>query len=68
MQKEFLKVSEVAKILGVSRVTVHRLLKRGHFPGAYKVDPTWSRSHVIIPKSDVDAFLEKRRSGRTNGN
>jgi excisionase family DNA binding protein len=68
MQTENLKVSQVAEILGVSKATVHRLIEKGHFPGSYRVDPTGLRSHVIIPKSDVDEFLKKRRSGRKNGN
>ncbi len=55
---ELLKVSEVAIMLQVTPVTVHNLIKRGHFPGAHKLDPTRKNSHTRIPKAEVEAYIQ----------
>lgn len=57
-----LTVDEVADRLGVSNRTVRNFIERGHFPNAYRVDPTVPKSHYRIPKEDVDRF-EKIRKG-----
>jgi excisionase family DNA binding protein len=60
MRNDICSVSQVAEILGVSRYTVHNFIKRGHFPGAYKLDPT-RKSQYVIPKKDVDRFVKIQR-------
>lgn len=55
---EFYKVNEVAALLKVTPKTVHNLIERGHFPGAYKIDPTRRNSHVRIPKVEVQRYIQ----------
>jgi len=61
--EEFLTSSEAAKLLGVTGETINRWLQAGHFPNAWRINPH-SRSRWRIPKSDIDAFIELRRSQR----
>ena len=57
--------SEVAEILGVSRPTVDKMVKRGAFPNSYPKDPTNPSSWIMIPDEDVLAILVMRKG---NGN
>ncbi len=54
----FYTVSETAKLLQVTPRTVHNLIERGHFPGSYKIDPSTKGSHVRIPKTEVEAYIQ----------
>jgi len=45
-------MAETAKILGVSYITVHRLLKRG------KLRSSSALRHKLIPLSEIERFLE----------
>jgi excisionase family DNA binding protein len=58
MTDEYLTSEEVAKILDCSSVTVQRMVKRGHFPGTRKLDPTRKNSGLRIPRQAVDEFLK----------
>ena len=53
-----LKITEVAQIIRSTPQTVRNLVRRGHFPGAYKLDPTRANSHLRIPAEDVQAYLK----------
>ena len=54
-QKEY-TVTEVAEMLGVSRMTVRRIIADGAFPHARRKSnrPT---SHHLIPEQDVNDFI-----------
>ena len=58
----FLKVSQVAKRLGVSVKTINEWIKNGDFPGTTKLNPGVKRSPYRIPEKAVEAFEEKRKS------
>lgn len=51
-----LNVQEIAAQLRVHQRTVLREIKRGHFPGAFRVGRVWR-----IPASDLRAYVERRR-------
>ena len=54
-----LSVVEVAKLTGKSARVIHRYCKDGViFPNARKTGP-YENSAWVVPKSDVDAFIEK---------
>jgi excisionase family DNA binding protein len=63
---KMLSVKEVAERLGVTPRAIHRWIKRGYFPGAYKLSPALN-SPYRIPESDIIAF-EERRERQTVGN
>jgi excisionase family DNA binding protein len=54
----FLKVSEVAVLLRVSKTTVHKLLDQGLL-SASKLSPRGTR----VTKASVDAFLQRASNG-----
>jgi len=62
---EILTTAQVAKMLGVTPATVNNWLKSdlGYFPNAYPLSPT-PKSPWRIPKSDVEAFIQRRRKER----
>jgi excisionase family DNA binding protein len=55
-----LTVVEVAEILEIKPRTVRKYIERGHFPGAFRLDPTREKSEYRIPKEDVSNFLAKQ--------
>jgi predicted DNA-binding transcriptional regulator AlpA len=57
-----LKVEQVAEMLSVTPRTVRNLIKRGRFPGAYKLDPESTKSTYQIPYNDVENYLLRRAS------
>lgn len=57
---ELLTVNEVMQELRVGRMTVHRLLKRGVFKSAFKINDG-ATSNWRIPKADVEKFKERGR-------
>ena len=59
----YLKVTEVARRLGVTSRTVLRLAHTGDLPGAIKKNPYAQTSPVMIPEKSVLVFLEKRQQG-----
>ena len=61
MPNDILSTAQVAEILQCSEKTVNNLFNRGHFPNAYKLDPTRSNSPLRIPRSDVLAYQERQR-------
>jgi len=57
---ELLTSNQVASILKCTPEYVTILVKRGHFPGARKMDPTRRNSPLRIPNADVIAFQKKQ--------
>lgn len=60
MTDEDLTTKEVAEILKCTTMTVTEFVKRGHFPGARKMDPTRRNSPLRIPRAEVLAYQEKQ--------
>jgi hypothetical protein len=60
MDNELLTTKQVSEILNCSIMTVTKLVKRGHFPGARKFDPTRKNSPLSIPRDEVVAYQEKQ--------
>ncbi len=61
--EEYLTTAQVAKILGVSIPSVNLWVKAGDFPNAFRINPR-THSPWRIPRSDVDAFIERRTRKR----
>jgi len=53
-----LTVIQVTEILHCSHAYVSILVKRGHFPGARKMDPSRRNSPYRIPRKDIEAYLK----------
>ena len=53
---KLLTIKEVTEICGISRSTIHRLMKRGLFPLPVRVSPRAVRWR----KSDIDRWLATR--------
>ena len=57
------KISEVAKMLGVSSKTVTRWIHKGRFFGVIKNDPdAETGTYYMIPDSAIEAFMERRKN------
>ena len=61
-----LKTKDVAERLGISQRTVQRMINRGSFPNAIKLDPD-AKSIYLIPEEDIDNLLKKQASGDEAG-
>ena len=57
-ENDFLTAKEVAALVGCHYATIPDLVKRGHFPGARKLDPTKRNSPYKIPRQAVEAYLK----------
>lgn len=55
---------QAAERLGVTTQAISRWIRRGLFPGAYKLNPDSRNSPYRIPESDIEAFEEKRRKSQ----
>lgn len=64
MENEILTTAQAARVLGVSIGQMGKWLMLGDFPNAYRLNPLRSQSAWRIPKSDIDAFIAKRRAQR----
>jgi len=53
-----LTTKQVMDQLKVSRMTMHRLLKRGEFPNAFKLG-LGKTSNWRIPSDDVQAYIKR---------
>ena len=62
-QVEHLSTMEAAQELGVSYRTLQLWVKQGKFPHAYKLDPDALNSPYRIPRTDIEAILNKRKTG-----
>jgi len=60
MQSDYITTKDVAEVLGCSVMTVTKLIKRGHFPGARKIDASRVNSPIRIPRADLVAYQEKQ--------
>ena len=58
MPENMLTTKEVSEMLKVSQCYIPVLVRRGHFPGARKLDPTRRNSHLRIPLQDVMDYLK----------
>ncbi len=61
--EELLTCAEVAARLGVTIASISRWVRAGYFPNAWRINPH-GKSEWRIPKKDVDAFIELRRTQR----
>lgn len=62
------KISEVAKMLGVSSKTVTRWIHKGYFFGVIKNDPdAETGTYYMIPDSAIEAFVERRKKATVKG-
>lgn len=60
-EKETLTAPQVAKMCGVTSVTVQRWVKAGYFPGAWK--GLGKTSPYRIPRDEVEAFIARMTEG-----
>lgn len=58
----YLKVSEAAERLGVTKKTITRWIEREFFPGAERKNPYAKNSTYIIPLVDIERFEKLRRN------
>jgi len=54
-------VRETAERLEVTIGAIHKWIRRGSFPNAYKLNPDAHTSPYRIPEADILAFEEKRQ-------
>lgn len=62
--EELLTCRQVAQLLGVQVGAINKWAKLGYFPNAWRVNPLAKRADWRIPRKDVDAFFELRRTQR----
>ncbi len=60
MNQDSISAVDAAKRLGVSAMTIRRMIRAGEFPNAYKSRPLAKTSPYIIPLSDIEAFEQQR--------
>ncbi|WP_018135416.1 helix-turn-helix transcriptional regulator [Acaricomes phytoseiuli] len=53
-----LTVTELAKRIGVHRVTAGRLVLQGYFPNAYKTGSGGETSPWAVPESDIPVYMK----------
>lgn len=53
-------VTQTAQILGITDRMVRKLIEKGRFPNAYRVDPFNPLGRYRIPKQDVERFQQAR--------
>lgn len=58
-ETQFLSTTQVAKLFGVSRLTVRKWIKRGRFPGSQLVETINSQGVYRIPATAVLPLLDK---------
>ena len=58
--RDYYTVGEVATMLQITSRAVRKLVERGRFPNAYRIDPDSKASQIRIPKTDYAAFLGRR--------
>jgi len=63
---KMLKTKDVADRLGISQRTVQRMINRGSFPNAKKLDPNL-KSIYLIPEKDFETLFKKQASGGKAG-
>jgi prophage regulatory protein len=63
MPEKFLKTKEVCAMLGISRPTLHKWMRRGQFP----MHVPLSERTVAFRASEVEAWIEARVANRNHG-
>jgi len=61
MAEKLYKISELSEILSAPRATVWYWVNNGEFPNAKKQNPYADTSPILVPQSDLDAFLLRRK-------
>jgi hypothetical protein len=59
-KEDYLTTLQVAEILRCSPTYVTILVKRGHFPGTIKMDPTRRNSPLRIPRKAVEEYQKRQ--------
>jgi excisionase family DNA binding protein len=63
--RDYYTTKEIAAMMAVSITTVAEMIKRGRFPGAYKIDPALRNSPYRVPKTSYEKFLQEQRGKAT---
>jgi prophage regulatory protein len=63
MKERFLRTKEVCAMLGITRPTLHKWMKRGKFPRSIPL----SERTVAFRASEVEAWVEARAADRDHG-
>jgi predicted DNA-binding transcriptional regulator AlpA len=56
---KFISAAEAAQMLGCTRRTIARMVRRNLFPGAHKATQE-PNSPLLIPRSEVELLAKKR--------
>jgi len=63
--ERLLLLSEVSKRVGLCKSMIYKMIRKGAFPGPYKISPAasrWSEQEIVAWIADVkDGFEGKRR-------
>jgi hypothetical protein len=62
MDSELLTVSQIAELLRLTTRRVTQLIEQGHFPHARKLDESKATSPYLMPRSDLENFVRRRKS------
>lgn len=62
-QKKYIRSKEAAEILGVNSVTITRWVERGVIKDAYKVNPEFPNSRLMIARHEIERILNLRKQG-----
>jgi predicted site-specific integrase-resolvase len=62
LEEQIMTATEAGQLLGVTSAAIGRWCTDGYFPNAYRVNPRRPKSPWRIPKQDIDAFIEERRT------
>lgn len=70
MSTKLIRLSELAKLIGLSKSTIWRLIRAGRFPRAKRIAPNsvaWLESDVSDWVRDPEAFDPSIEAGQTDG-
>ncbi len=60
-KKDYIRSAEAAEILGVSSVTITRWVEKGSIKDAYKINPEFPNSRLMIARHEVERILNLRK-------
>jgi predicted DNA-binding transcriptional regulator AlpA len=64
MTEQFITLTQISKEMKMTRMGAHRLLTAGEFPNAKKLPGDKKINLWLIPMSDYEAFLHRRKLQR----
>lgn len=64
-EDSLIRLPEVLKLTGLSRMSVYRLMKAGDFPSSRKLMGPGRRAPVAWSLNEVQAWIEERKNART---